>query len=69
MKRYESNVEVIRVCQTAHTNSNLFQDLLVANKPGTYILHWDNSYSWTKRKFLEYRFNILPPTVLGGSSS
>jgi len=51
VKRYESNVEMIR-------------DLLVANKTGTYILCWDNTYSWTKRKFLQYHFNMLPLSSL-----
>jgi len=54
VKRYDSNLEVIR-------------DLLVANKPGTYILHWDNTFSWTKRKFLEYRYNVLAPSLLSSS--
>jgi len=45
-KRYDADKEIIR-------------DLIEAKRPGTYILTWDNTYSWTKRKFLNYRYKVL----------
>jgi len=47
VKRYECDKEVIR-------------DLMEIKKPGKYLLHWDNTYSWVNRKFLLFRINILP---------
>eukprot|EP01126_Amoeba_proteus_P057763 TRINITY_DN7380_c0_g1_i1.p1 TRINITY_DN7380_c0_g1~~TRINITY_DN7380_c0_g1_i1.p1 ORF type:complete len:201 (-),score=51.81 TRINITY_DN7380_c0_g1_i1:208-810(-) len=51
VKRYDSDKEIIR-------------DLLVASQVGTYVLQWDNTFSWTKRKFMSYRFFLFPPSLL-----
>jgi len=54
VKRYDADKELIR-------------DLIEAKKPGKYILCWDNTYSWTKRKFLLYRFNVINSVVKTGT--
>ncbi|KAH7937763.1 hypothetical protein HPB49_015694 [Dermacentor silvarum] len=34
---------------------------LVCDKPGTYVLEFDNSYSWVNSKTLAYIVEVLPP--------
>ncbi|KAL1435889.1 hypothetical protein MTO96_010659 [Rhipicephalus appendiculatus] len=34
---------------------------LVCDKPGTYVLEFDNSYSWVNSKTLAYFVDLLPP--------
>ena len=34
---------------------------IVVDKPGVYHLVWDNSYSWMRRKVVNYKVDIVLP--------
>ena len=31
---------------------------IICDKAGTYVLHWDNSFSWTRLKNLKYKYTL-----------
>lgn len=42
---------------------------LVCDRPGTYVLEFDNSYSWVNSKTLAYIVEVLPPEDENGQDS
>jgi len=44
--------------QAHHGN---IEGTFVCEKPGVYVLEWDNSFSWTRGKNLRYKFELVEP--------
>ena len=47
--------------QAHHGN---IEGTVVCEKPGVYVLEWDNSFSWTRGKNLRYKFELVEPGML-----
>lgn len=56
------NRETVVGSERFNAHESTVQGHLVAKRAGTYILQWDNSYSYMKSKALTYQIFISPPS-------
>jgi len=55
--------EVLKEQERVNSNVEAIKDEVVADKDGSFVLKWDNSYSWLSSKTLHYKAYVVPATA------